>query len=268
MSVQIQQRRGTASEWSTANPILAQGEFGVEIGSPYKLKVGDGATAWNALAYLNTGGGSGAVDSVNGQTGTVVLDADDISDAATAKKFATAAEKSKLAGIEALADVTDATNVAAAGAAMKANNLSDLASAGTARVNLGLGTFAEKSSIQVTHDEYISMPADAVQGNFSQIWRAPRAGTLVEYAAQVDTAPTAASIIFDLNKNGTSVDAATQSNRATITTGSTFDASGTPATTAIAAGDQFQFQLDQLNATDDGAIGIITLRITWKETIT
>jgi hypothetical protein len=52
----------------------------------------------------------------------------------------TAAERAKLTGIEALADVTDAANVANAGALMAASNLSDLASAGTARTNLGLGS--------------------------------------------------------------------------------------------------------------------------------
>ena len=46
------------------------------------------------------------------------------------------AEQTKLAGIETSADVTDATNVAAAGAAMTSNNLSDLASTATARTNL------------------------------------------------------------------------------------------------------------------------------------
>ena len=39
------------------------------------------------------------VDSVNGQTGAVVLDADDISDASTTNKFATSAEKTKLGHI-------------------------------------------------------------------------------------------------------------------------------------------------------------------------
>ena len=43
------------------------------------------------------GGGGGAVDSVNGQTGDVVLDADDISDASTANKFVTASEKTAIA---------------------------------------------------------------------------------------------------------------------------------------------------------------------------
>jgi hypothetical protein len=64
---------------------------------------------------------SGAVDSVNGQTGVVVLDADDIDDTSTTNKFTTAADISKLAGIEANADVTDSTNVNAAGAVMNSD---------------------------------------------------------------------------------------------------------------------------------------------------
>lgn len=40
--------------------------------------------------------GGGAVDSVNGQTGVVVLDADDIDDAATAQKFVTASDLTTL----------------------------------------------------------------------------------------------------------------------------------------------------------------------------
>jgi hypothetical protein len=51
--------------------------------------------------------GGGAVDSVNGQTGTVVLDADDISDTATTNKYTTASDISKLAGIEAGAEVNN-----------------------------------------------------------------------------------------------------------------------------------------------------------------
>ena len=43
---------------------------------------------------------AGAVDSVNTQTGDVVLDADDIDDSATTNKFTTASDISKLAGIE------------------------------------------------------------------------------------------------------------------------------------------------------------------------
>ncbi len=58
------------------------------------------------------------VDSVNGQTGAVDLDADDISDAATTNKFTTAANLTKLGTIEENADVTGTANVTLAGALM------------------------------------------------------------------------------------------------------------------------------------------------------
>ena len=50
-------------------------------------------------------GGGGAVSSVNGETGVVVLTTDDISDAAQTNKWTTAADISKLAGIDAGAQV-------------------------------------------------------------------------------------------------------------------------------------------------------------------
>ena len=57
----IQQRRGTAAEWLSANPVLSAGEIGVETDT-LKFKIGDGTTAWDALAYA--GGGSGGLDNV------------------------------------------------------------------------------------------------------------------------------------------------------------------------------------------------------------
>lgn len=51
------------------------------------------------------------VISVNTKTGVVVLDPDDLDDTTTTNKFTTAAEISKLAGIETSADVTDEGNV-------------------------------------------------------------------------------------------------------------------------------------------------------------
>ncbi len=70
--------------------------------------------SWTGSDYdwvTQSGGGGGAVDSVNSQTGTVVLDADDISDSSTTNKFTTSAEATKLAGIEAGAEVNVATNL-------------------------------------------------------------------------------------------------------------------------------------------------------------
>src|SRR5690554_924208 len=62
----------------------------------------------------------GDVDSVNGQTGVVVLNQDDVLDGTTYKQYSQT-EKTKLAGIEYGADVTDATNVNAAGATMNSD---------------------------------------------------------------------------------------------------------------------------------------------------
>lgn len=64
---------------------------------------------WNGSAWVptNMSGGGGAVDSVNGQTGVVVLDADDIDDTSTTHKFTTSSDISKLAGIEAGAEVNN-----------------------------------------------------------------------------------------------------------------------------------------------------------------
>lgn len=46
----IQIRRGTASDWSTVNPVLALAEPGYETDTRL-MKYGDGVTAWNDLEY-------------------------------------------------------------------------------------------------------------------------------------------------------------------------------------------------------------------------
>jgi len=48
----IQLRRGTANQWTTANPILAAGEAGYETDTK-KLKYGDGTSNWTSLPYFN-----------------------------------------------------------------------------------------------------------------------------------------------------------------------------------------------------------------------
>lgn len=75
MATIIQSRNDTATNWATVNPVLAQGEIGIELDTR-KFKVGDGINDWNNLPYFVSGGGS--VESVNGQTGVVILDAEDV----------------------------------------------------------------------------------------------------------------------------------------------------------------------------------------------
>jgi len=50
MAQRIQLRRDTAANWSLSNPVLAEGEVGIEIDTGRK-KIGDGSTAWNSLPY-------------------------------------------------------------------------------------------------------------------------------------------------------------------------------------------------------------------------
>ena len=86
------------------------------------------------LAGIAAGAEVNAVDSVNTQTGAVVLDADDISDATTINKFTTAGDISKLAGIEAGADVTDSANVTTALGSISVTAHSDVTSAGSGAI--------------------------------------------------------------------------------------------------------------------------------------
>jgi hypothetical protein len=57
MYATIRPRRSTATEWSIVNPVLKEGEIGIEnpdtgIGTGLcKFKLGDGYTSWNDLPY-------------------------------------------------------------------------------------------------------------------------------------------------------------------------------------------------------------------------
>ena len=50
MANRIQLRRDGAQQWANVNPILAQGELGIELDTS-RLKIGDGVTQWHSLKY-------------------------------------------------------------------------------------------------------------------------------------------------------------------------------------------------------------------------
>lgn len=58
-TIQIQFRRGTAQEWTVANPILAIGELGLELDTS-KFKIGTGTARWVELTYGGIKGDTGA----------------------------------------------------------------------------------------------------------------------------------------------------------------------------------------------------------------
>jgi hypothetical protein len=66
MTARLQNRRDTAANWTSNNPTLAAGEIGYETDTT-KFKIGDGATAWNSLAYAYAAGATGPT----GATGPV-----------------------------------------------------------------------------------------------------------------------------------------------------------------------------------------------------
>ena len=71
MADRIQIRRDTASNWTSANSVLAQGELGVETDTN-KMKIGDGFTAWSSLGYLvDTGGYAAYSDATANFTGAL-----------------------------------------------------------------------------------------------------------------------------------------------------------------------------------------------------
>jgi hypothetical protein len=75
MAVRIQLRNDTAANWTDADPVLAAGEFGLEINptGTDQFKIGDGTSSWTELAYGGIQGGVGPTGptgpSVTGPTG-------------------------------------------------------------------------------------------------------------------------------------------------------------------------------------------------------
>lgn len=51
MATRMQQRRGTAAQWTSADPILEAGELGFESDTS-KFKIGDGVNQWSDLDYF------------------------------------------------------------------------------------------------------------------------------------------------------------------------------------------------------------------------
>jgi hypothetical protein len=117
----IQIRRGLASQWTSTNPVLADGELGFERDTK-KGKLGDGVTAWNSLPYSFTGESSNLAEQITAAAvKTTPVDADNfgITDSAASnalKKLSWANIKASLntlyAGIShvhSTADITSGT---------------------------------------------------------------------------------------------------------------------------------------------------------------
>ena len=55
LELRFRVRRRTASDWTALNEVLLSAEIGLETDTG-KIKIGDGTTEWNGLAYFGRGG--------------------------------------------------------------------------------------------------------------------------------------------------------------------------------------------------------------------
>lgn len=143
------------------------------------------------LDGISAGAEVNAVDSVNTQTGAVVLDADDIDDTSTTNKFTSASDISKLSGIEASADVTDSTNVTSSLVGATAIAAGDKT---TIQTNLGVDPSGTDNSTDVT-----------LAGAYNYLTLAGQQITLgqVDYTTDVSNTPTIPASGVDFDPVGT-----------------------------------------------------------------
>lgn len=148
--VTLRFRRGTAAQWTTANPVLGLGEPGWETDSRTG-KVGDGVTAWNSLTYSlgagGGGGGGGAVTSVNGLTGAVSLTATSVGAVPTSRSVSGHALSADVTlvkadvGLGVVDNTADASKVvASAGKLTTARTINGVLFDGTANVTVADAT--------------------------------------------------------------------------------------------------------------------------------
>jgi hypothetical protein len=215
MPIQIQYRRGTAAEWTAANTLLAQGEPGYETDTG-KFKVGNGSTSWNSLAYSS---GIQGVQGVQGPLGTQGIQGRQGTQGPQGTQGIQGPQG--LQGIQGPQGIT------------------------------GL------QGLQGTQpSSYVPMfsrqgPLTAVLTGQHRYY-VESACTISVVRAAVGTAPTGASIIVDVNKNGTTI-YGTQANRPTIAINGFTATGGTASVTSLAAGDYLTVDIDQVGSTIAGS---------------
>ena len=83
---------------------------------------------------------------------------------------------------------------------------------------------------------------------------------IVSVAAMVDTAPTGASVIIDVNKNTSSI-YGTQGNRPTIAASAFAATVGAHTATTVTDGDYLKVDIDQIGSTIAGANLVVAIRL-------
>lgn len=87
-----------------------------------------------------------------------------------------------------------------------------------------------------------------------------RASEITRVFAYANTAPTGANLIFDVNKNGTSIWNSTQANRIKILAGAQSGSQTSFDTTTLALDDILTIDVDQIGSTIAGADAVIAIK--------
>lgn len=116
-------------------------------------------------------------------------------------------------------------------------------------------------SATVTGVLTFTVSGSLITGTGQSRWYAPDALTINNVLVSVGTAPTGSSLIFDVNKNGTTV-FTTQANRPTITASSNTDLTSAPDVTSLSAGDYLTIDIDQIGSTVAGANAVVQIKYT------
>jgi hypothetical protein len=231
MAQQIQIRRDIAANWTSANPILAQGEMGLETNTN-KVKIGDGTTAWNSLSYF---GGAGALASLsdvsftslasgqfpmanasgiftNQSLGSLIYAITSLGSLAVMNQlsFTSLLNQPSLGSLAFRSTLSSSDvglgNVTNDAQLKIASNLSDLNNVTTARTNLSLGSLAVLNSLSVVLPSTASVDILYSNGivNFSTISTNIFNGNSGLFASQVSIQRLEASAIYtafaDLNQ--------------------------------------------------------------------
>ena len=107
--------------------------------------------------WVNPSSGGGAVDSVNTQTGVVVLDADNIDDSATAHKFVTATDITNLSNLSGTNSGDNAVNTLYSGLVSNATHTGDVTGATTLTI----------TNDAVTNAKAANMAANTIKGRIT-----------------------------------------------------------------------------------------------------
>jgi hypothetical protein len=162
MAVRQQQRRGTAAQWTSANPILSPGEIGFEIDTN-KFKIGDGSSRWASLIYFTADAAAALENLIDGAPGLL----DTLNELAAAvgddaNFFSTVTTNIATAKSEAIsAASSDATTKVSAEAALRLSG--DAASVSTAATDATTKAATAKSEAISTAAADATSKANAAQ---------------------------------------------------------------------------------------------------------